>query len=565
MGASELVSLLLHHPGEFRTLVSYKLLHDPLNDITQDASASGWDREQMRACWHLLDMTSRSFAAVIKELKAELARVICIYYLVLRGLDTIEDDMTLPRDVKVPLLTTFHQKLYQPGWTFDQSGPDEKDRQLLVEFDKVIAEFGLLEERYQVVIADMTAKMGGGMASYIDLSGAKGSLKVEKWEDYDLYCHFVAGLVGEGLSRLFSASGLESPLVGQQMLLANHMGLYLQKTNIIRDYAEDSEEGRFFWPAEAWSRPGCEFSSQAQVAQGVEEHAPGKYRPVKGELGKRSMGVISTMLLDAMRHVTYVLDYLTLLQEQSVFNFAAIPQVMAIATLDLLFGNPAVLKRNLKIRKGQAVQLIMVATNARDVAYIFRDYARKMHSRLPADDLNFVQWSVELARVEVWCEAHYPTFVSAPRSVIGMERLGQGGAPPGVLQRRMMIERLRSDRKAIALAQAQGLKGTEGYEKAQVLLQNQQAGLNAQEKADSADTGWFLFVYGAFLFGTVLTMALIAWVVVVRFISNLHCVSGRKQHFDSFFFFFFLLLSNVVSGTDALTRSGARTVVLLHG
>jgi farnesyl-diphosphate farnesyltransferase len=32
--------------------------------------------------------------------------------------------------------------------------------------------------------------------------------------------------------------------------LSNSMGLFLQKTNIIRDYLEDIEEGRTFWPRE---------------------------------------------------------------------------------------------------------------------------------------------------------------------------------------------------------------------------------------------------------------------------------------------------------------------------
>lgn len=34
--------------------------------------------------------------------------------------------------------------------------------------------------------------------------------KVESIDDYNLYCWYVAGLVGEGLSRLFAVSGLES-------------------------------------------------------------------------------------------------------------------------------------------------------------------------------------------------------------------------------------------------------------------------------------------------------------------------------------------------------------------
>lgn len=44
-------------------------------------------------------------------------------------------------------------------------------------------------------------------------------------EDYDEYCHYVAGLVGLGLSRLFHASGLEEL---QPDDLSNSMGLFLQ-------------------------------------------------------------------------------------------------------------------------------------------------------------------------------------------------------------------------------------------------------------------------------------------------------------------------------------------------
>jgi len=48
--------------------------------------------------------------------------------------------------------------------------------------------------------------------------------------------------VGFGLSRLFSASQWERPDMAEQDTLSNHMGLFLQKTNIIRDYLEDISE-----------------------------------------------------------------------------------------------------------------------------------------------------------------------------------------------------------------------------------------------------------------------------------------------------------------------------------
>lgn len=72
-----------------------------------------------------------------------------MFYLMLRGLDTIEDDMTLPDEKKQPLLRQFHQLAVQPGWTFTESGPNEKDRQLLVEWTVVCEELHRLEPRYE--------------------------------------------------------------------------------------------------------------------------------------------------------------------------------------------------------------------------------------------------------------------------------------------------------------------------------------------------------------------------------------------------------------------------------
>lgn len=46
---------------------------------------------------------------------------VCLFYLVLRGLDTIEDDMTLPLDRKVELLRSFDKIIYQRGWNFNES------------------------------------------------------------------------------------------------------------------------------------------------------------------------------------------------------------------------------------------------------------------------------------------------------------------------------------------------------------------------------------------------------------------------------------------------------------
>jgi len=75
---TQMLGLLLTHPLEFRTLVQFQLYHTAKRDITsqQEHPTSGWDRASMRRCWEFLDDTSRSFAAVIKELDGDLARTV---------------------------------------------------------------------------------------------------------------------------------------------------------------------------------------------------------------------------------------------------------------------------------------------------------------------------------------------------------------------------------------------------------------------------------------------------------------------------------------------------------
>lgn len=180
------------------------------------------------------------------------------------------------------------------------------------------------------------------MASFAALATPSQPVaEVNSINDYDLYCHYVAGLVGEGLSGLFSASGKERSFIKDQLTLSNHMGLLLQKTNITRDFREDVDEGRGFWPRAIWGKYG--FDKMGDLRDPLRE--------------KEALWALSEMTLDALRHAPASLDYLSLLKCQSVFNFVAIPAVMAIATLERCYMNPDVLKKNVKIRKGEALQV----------------------------------------------------------------------------------------------------------------------------------------------------------------------------------------------------------------
>lgn len=208
--------------------------------------------------------------------------------------------------------------------------------------------------RYLEVIIEITKKMEAGMADYAHKAATTGSVYLEKISEYDLYCHYVAGLVGEGLSGLFAASNKEGSWLATQFELSNSMGLFLQKTNIIRDYREDTNERRFFWPREIWG--------SAKYSKPIEKGGLGRGFKEMNEMyeeGNREQAqwVQSGMILNVLTHATDALDYLRLLKNQSVFNFCAIPQSMAIATLALCFMNPQMFQRNIKIRKAEAADV----------------------------------------------------------------------------------------------------------------------------------------------------------------------------------------------------------------
>lgn len=317
---------------------------------------------------------------------------VTIFYLVLRGLDTIEDDMTIPLAEKEPLLRDFHNIIEKDGWTFDGNGPNEKDRQLLVEFDNIIIEFKKLKPEYQVIIKDIAEKMGNGMADFAkdDEHNING---VSTIKEYELYCHYVAGLVGEGVTRLFVSGGLANPALLERPHLQESMGQFLQKTNIIRDIREDFDDGKRWWPKEIWSKHVDKFEDLFDPSQ-IE----------------KALACSSEMILNSLRNADECLFYLAGIKDQSVFNFAAIPQSMAIATLELVFRNPELFKKNVKITKGDACQLMIESSqNLRSVCAVFKRYTRRIHKKNSPKDPNFLQISIACGKIEQFIESIYPT------------------------------------------------------------------------------------------------------------------------------------------------------------
>lgn len=391
------IAYYLFHLGELRNIIQWKVWHNPPHERDEEKESA-----DLRECFRLLNLTSRSFAAVIQELHADLLVPVTLFYLILRGLDTVEDDMTIKLAEKEPLLRDFYHKLDDVKWNYDGNGPDEKDRELLVKFEVVGREFAKVKEEYRVIIKDITKRMGKGMADYVT-DAEHNQQGVQTVADYEMYCHYVAGLVGEGLTRLFVEAKLANPVLLQRPELMESMGQFLQQTNIIRDIREDHDDKRYFWPKEIWSK--------------YVSHLPDIFLPENRE---KALQCQSEMVLLALQNADNCLFYMAGIREQSIFNFVAIPQSMAIATLELCFQNYTMFEKNVKITKGAACGLMTRSTqNLQIVTEVFREYARKIHKKNVPSDPSFLDISIACAGIERFIESIFPTQTGRTLAVNG--------------------------------------------------------------------------------------------------------------------------------------------------
>nr|AAB02945.1 squalene synthase [Nicotiana tabacum] len=278
-------------------------------------------------CYSMLHKVSRSFALVIQQLPVELRDAVCIFYLVLRALDTVEDDTSIPTDVKVPILISFHQHVYDREWHFSCGTKEYKV--LMDQFHHVSTAFLELRKHYQQAIEDITMRMGAGMAKFI-------CKEVETTDDYDEYCHYVAGLVGLGLSKLFHASGKED-LASDS--LSNSMGLFLQELK----YEDNSA---------------------------------------------KAVQCLNDMVTNALSHVEDCLTYMSALRDPSIFRFCAIPQVMAIGTLAMCYDNIEVFRGVVKMRRGLTAKVIDQTRTIADVYGAFFDFSCMLKSKVNNNDPN---------------------------------------------------------------------------------------------------------------------------------------------------------------------------------
>jgi farnesyl-diphosphate farnesyltransferase len=321
--------------------------------------------ENWNFCFDSLKNVSRSFNIVIKQLDDETMKVVCIFYLVLRGLDTIEDDMSIPIEDKKQMLLNFHNDIENDNYSME-CGDKPEYRNLMNNFYKVNRTYKQLHSKYRDVIKNITHEMAKGMVEFLDKSS------IDTTEEYDSYCHYVAGLVGIGLSQIFTLSGSEFNDLTKHDSLSSSMGLFLQKTNIIRDIKEDYDEKRYWWPKDIVSK---HFSSMDEIfANGGET---GEFTTTN-----KHTDLLNEMIMNAFRHIPDSIEYLSLVKNNSNFKFCAIPQVVAVQTLVTLFHNPNVFKKTEKLNKTTLARIFMDTNDMNSILQFYIDAVEKIEKKI---------------------------------------------------------------------------------------------------------------------------------------------------------------------------------------
>jgi farnesyl-diphosphate farnesyltransferase len=273
----------------------------------------------------MLEGVSRTFALTIPQLPAELCRVVSNAYLLCRIVDTIEDEPVLSGTQKNSFCQQFLKTLnvarnaepfsrHLCAALSSQTPPAEHE--LIRNVPRVLRITRGFSEPQREALQQCVRAMAKGMGQF-QLRGEKQGL--QSLGDLDQYCYYVAGVVGQMLTRLFC---LHSPEVSKHhdalMALAVSFGQGLQMTNILKDVWEDYQHGACWLPRKTFAEEGFDLSdlTTARNRQGFERGV------------QRLIGI-------AHRHLRNALAYTLLIPkpETGIRNFCLWAIGLAVLTL----------------------------------------------------------------------------------------------------------------------------------------------------------------------------------------------------------------------------------------
>ncbi len=279
----------------------------------------------------LLEGVSRTFALTIPQLPPALLRPVANAYLLCRIVDTIEDETALTPQEKRHFCDQFVRVVrHQEAAHLLSSALAPKlsvttspaEHELIGLIPDVIAITHSLERPQLDALADCVEIMAFGMAEFQDHDLRYG---LATMTETSRYCYFVAGVVGEMLTRLFCHYSAEIAIHRDLMMrLSISFGQGLQMTNILKDLWDDHERGVCWLPQDIFTAAGFDLKDLRPGHKNPHFHAG-----------------FSTLIGIAQGHLQNALHYTLLIpaHEKGIRDFCLWALGMAVLTLRKIHQN----------------------------------------------------------------------------------------------------------------------------------------------------------------------------------------------------------------------------------
>jgi farnesyl-diphosphate farnesyltransferase len=283
---------------------------------------------------HLLEGVSRTFAFTIPQLPDGLRETVTNAYLLCRIADTIEDDPELDAETK----DAFHAAFLEAAasgrgaddfaralWPRLASGTLDAEIELVRESPRVLEITQRLQARRRRAILRCLDTMSRGMGEF-ERSRSRSGL--EDVTEYERYCYYVAGVVGEMLTELFCD---HSPRIEARRedleARAVSFGLGLQMTNILKDVWDDHDAGVCWLPREVFNRHGY-------ALDGLQPHHNGDGDAFSASM-RDLVGIAHSHLREALAYTQCIPKH-----ETGIRRFLIWAALLAVSTLRKITAEP---------------------------------------------------------------------------------------------------------------------------------------------------------------------------------------------------------------------------------
>lgn len=323
-------------------------------DPTIHGAAATVSAEDRAFCDQILPQVSRTFALSISLLPESLCDAVRAAYLLCRIVDTIEDDTSVPLEVRRPIFAEFDALMRDDTrdvTPFEASAEvfqgEWAEAALCSRAGATFRCFRALDSAQREAIRPSVLEMSRGMQEYAERMVEAPLASIADLADLERYCYFVAGTVGELLTPLFllHAPAADAEIEAAVRERAVSFGLGLQLVNIVKDVADDLERGICFVPRQLLADFGVP----------VEELLEERQR-------EAGLAVIRSICKVARRHLENARAY-TLLwpaSASSVRLFCAVPLALALGTLTVVERGEDTLRRgrNPKVSRDFVTRII---------------------------------------------------------------------------------------------------------------------------------------------------------------------------------------------------------------